>query len=104
MLTLATMSTVNISKSELFDLLLLFMRLSASWRFVNFCGGSRVVGMILQGRLPFLLVIMLPVLKKMGQITKTIVNSHGSKVKSFFLLPGTDQTVLRKARGVEVAP
>ena len=35
---------------------------------------------------------------------KTIVNSHGSKVKSFFLLPGTDQTVLRKARGVEVAP
>ena len=60
--------------------------------------------MILQGRLPFLLVIMLPVLKKMGQVTKTIVNSHGSKVKSFILLPGTDQTVLREARGVEVAP
>ena len=47
---------------------------------------------------------MLPVLKKMGQVTKTIVNSHGSKVKSFILLPGTDQTVLREARGVEVAP
>ena len=61
--------------------------------------------MILQGRLHFLLVIMLPVLKKkLGQVTKTIVNSHGSKVKSFFLLPGTDQTVLREARGVEVAP
>ena len=60
--------------------------------------------MILQGRLHFLLVIMLPVLKKSDQVTKTIVNSHGSKVKSFFLLPGTDQTVLREARGVEVAP
>ena len=61
--------------------------------------------MILQGRLPFLLVIMLPCFKKkLGQVTKTIVNSHGSKVKSFFLLPGTDQTVLREARGVEVAP
>ena len=42
--------------------------------------------------------------KKLDQVTKTIVNSHGSKVKSFFLLPGTDQTVLREARGVEVAP
>ena len=40
----------------------------------------------------------------MGQVTKTMVNSHGSKVKSFFLLPGTDQTVLREARAVEVAP
>ena len=40
----------------------------------------------------------------MGQVTKTIVNSHGSKVKSFILLPGTDQAVLREARRVEVAP
>ena len=40
----------------------------------------------------------------MGQVTKIIEDSHGSKVKSFFLLPGTDQTVLREARGVEVAP
>ena len=53
-------------KVNFFDLLLLFMRLSTSWHFVNFSGDSRVVGMILQGRLHFLLVIMLPVLKNIG--------------------------------------